>query len=63
MLFRRSDLSDLRDRIYILETVIQDVRMDLAAAGRLEDYPDALRALTAAAEHVVRARLEPKAAG
>jgi hypothetical protein len=63
VLFRRADLEALRDRIYVLESVIQDVRMDLAASGRLEDYPEALRALTAAAEQVTTARLEPKAAG
>jgi len=62
-LFRRADLDELGDRIYILESVIQDIRMDLAQSGRLEDYPEALRRLTAAAEQLVRIRLEPRAAG
>jgi len=61
VLFRRNDMDRLRDHLYMLEAAVQDARMDLAESGRLEDYPEALRRVTAAADQLVALRVEPVA--
>ena len=63
VLFRRDDLQDLRDRIYMLEAALIDARSDLAEAGTLDAYPEVFATLAAAIEQVVAARMEPRAVG
>ncbi len=49
LIITRSALDDLRDRLYVLETAVDDVDQDLAAATTVQELQDALDWLLAAA--------------
>ena len=61
VLYRVSDLSRLRDAIYVVEAALHDARMDLADAPSLEEYPAAFRTVAAAVDALVQTPLEPRA--
>ena len=54
-------LADLRDRLYVLESALDDVEHDLRGSDDAEEYRAAFRHLYAAAAHLRGAALEPKA--
>ena len=53
-------LSRLRDRLYVLESALNDVEGDLGQPGE-EDYKLAFQHLYAAAAHLRNACVQPKA--
>ncbi|MET0728298.1 MAG: hypothetical protein ABWZ76_08385 [Acidimicrobiales bacterium] len=53
LIVTRAALDDLRDRLYVLETAIEDVDRDLAEADGEQDLRDALTWLLAAARPLV----------
>lgn len=57
------ELETLRDRIYVLESAIEDVRNDLTQSHGLQDYADAYVHLLKGALGVAGSRIEPKAIG
>jgi hypothetical protein len=52
----RAELDDLHDRLYVLETAVEDVERDLQDATTLRDYQAAITWLLDAARPVVRTR-------
>lgn len=63
VLVDRTKLGMLNDRLYVLESAIDDVRADLAASADLDTYRDAVVHLLEAAMPLSNAHLEPKATG
>jgi hypothetical protein len=62
-LLRRTDLQEIRDRLYVLEAALMDARTDLAEAASLDAYPEVFSVLAQAVEQAVALRLEPRAVG
>jgi hypothetical protein len=54
-------LRDLQDRIYVLQTAIEDAEADLADEASLRTYTEAFRSVHQAAQAVIATRLEPRA--
>lgn len=63
VLVSRVDLENLRDRLYVLEAAIEDVRGDLAESNEVHDYADAYVHLLEGALGLAGLRIEPKALG
>lgn len=63
VLVSKRELDALRDRIYVLEAAVEDVRADLTESHDLQDYADAYVHLLEGALNVVGARIEPRAIG
>lgn len=59
----RTKLGILNDRLYILESAIDDVRNDLASSADLDTYRESVVHLLQAAMPLQNAHLEPKATG
>lgn len=57
LLITRAALDDLQDRLYVLETAVEDVERDLAGAEGEQDLRDALEWLLAACRPLVGSRL------
>ena len=53
----RAALDDLRDRLYVLETAVEDVERDLAEGAGEQELRDAVTWLLDAARPAVRADL------
>lgn len=56
-----SELEAWRDRLYVLETALEDVQADLAGSPRLQDYADAYVHLLQAALGLKGFRIQPSA--
>jgi hypothetical protein len=52
----RAELDDLHDRLYVLESAIEDVERDLAGTPTIREYRDAVAWLLDAARPLVTAR-------
>ncbi len=52
----RAELDDLHDRLYVLESAVEDVGRDLAEATTVRDYQNALAWLLDAARPLVHSR-------
>ncbi len=63
VLVGRADWGSWRDRLYVLETALEDVEADLRGRAGEGDYRAAFRHLYAAAAPLRETRLEPRALG
>ncbi len=63
VLVDRGKLGMLNDRLYVLESAIDDVRADLEESADLDTYRGAVVHLLEAAMPLANAHLEPKATG
>ena len=63
MLLGREVYDEWRDRLYILETAIEDAEHDLGNTPALREYTEAFQGLYDAARRVRSFRLEPRALG
>jgi hypothetical protein len=57
------DYERLRDAVYVLESAVEDVELDIRGAPTKADYAGAIRHLRRAALEVVEASPEPVAIG
>jgi len=53
VIMARSELEDLRDKLYVLRCAVDDVRRDLAGSPTNQDYVDAVAWLVDAAQPLV----------
>jgi hypothetical protein len=53
LIVARAELDDLRDKLYVLETAIEDVERDLAEAEGEQDLREALEWILAAAHPLI----------
>jgi hypothetical protein len=57
LIVTRAELDDLHDRLYVLESALEDVDRDVAEATTAKDYKDALSWLLDAARPLTQSRL------